>query len=125
MGSNKIKQKGFTMRNYLLIGQIKGAKVVTRTDKTTKQVTASCEVIVQYEDFDKDGELVLDTDTIQFPVDELDKFKSNLNKFAVIPYLFLNTPKGTYLFPDENMHYHIYNTNPLVVPETKDTKKVS
>eukprot|EP01029_Cantina_marsupialis_P022750 TRINITY_DN5575_c0_g1_i2.p2 TRINITY_DN5575_c0_g1~~TRINITY_DN5575_c0_g1_i2.p2 ORF type:complete len:112 (-),score=21.70 TRINITY_DN5575_c0_g1_i2:524-859(-) len=111
------------MRNYLLIGQIKGAKVVTRTDKTTKQVTATCEVIIQYEDFDKDGELVLDTDTIQFPVDELDNFKKNLNKFVVVPHLFLTTKSGTYLFPDENMNYHIFNSNPLIPVVTE--KKAS
>ena len=67
------------MRNYQLIGQIKGAKVVTRKDKVTQQTIANCEVIVQYEDHDKDGELVLDTDTIQFPVDELDNFKSAIS----------------------------------------------
>lgn len=113
------------MRNYQLIGQIKGAKVVTRKDKVTQQTIANTEVIVQYEDFDKDGELVLDTDTIQFPVDELDKFKANLNKFVVVPYIFLVTPKGSYMFPDENMNYHIYDTNPLVPNTNKDTKKAS
>ncbi len=110
------------MRNFQLIGQIKGAKVVTRTDKSTKQTTANCEVIIQYEDFDKDGELVLDTDTVQFDVNELDNFKSNLNKFVVIPYLFLATKSGTYLFPDDNMHYHIFDTNPLLNNNSKDKK---
>lgn len=114
------------MRNYQLIGQIKGAKVVTRKDKVTQQTIANCEVIVQYEDHDKDGELVLDTDTIQFPVDELDNFKSSLNKFVVIPYIFLATKNGTYMFPDESMNYHIYDTNPLIQNlNNKDVKKAS
>jgi len=94
------------MRNYQLIGQIKGAKVATRKDKVTQQTIANCEVIVQYEDYDKEGELVLDTDTIQFSVDELENFKSNRNKFVVIPYIFLATKNGTYVFPDDSMHYH-------------------
>ena len=110
------------MRNYMLIGQIKGAKAVTRKDKTTGVSSSHTEVIIQFEDFDKNGDLVLDTDTVQFELSELDKFKSNLNKFVAVPYLLLNTKSGTYLFPDETMSYHIYNTNPLVPnSETKKT----
>lgn len=107
------------MRNYQLIGQVKGAKVVTRKDKQTQQVIGNCEVIVQYEDYDKNGELVLDTDTIQFDVNELDNFKANINKFIVVPYIFLVTKGGTYMFPDDNMNYHFYDTNPLIVKESK------
>lgn len=110
------------MRNYQLIGQIKGAKAVTRKDKTTGQTTAHTEVIVQYEDFDKNGDLVLDTDTVQFDVNELDTFKENLNKFVVVPYLFLVAKNGTYMFRDENMNFSIYDTNPLIPVTTKDKK---
>jgi len=112
------------MRNYLLIGQIKGAKISTRKDKATQQTISNTEVIVQYEDYDKNGDLVLDTDTLQFSVEDLEKFKSNLNKFIVVNYIFLATKTGTYMFQDENMNYHLYDTNPLIV-QNKDIKKAS
>ncbi|PLY06612.1 MAG: hypothetical protein C0625_08440 [Arcobacter sp.] len=113
------------MRNYQLIGQIKGAKVVTRKDKQTQQTLANTEVIVQYEDYDKNGELVLDTDTVQFPATDVDIFKAHVNKFIVVPYIFLATKGGTYMFPDDNMNYHFYDTNPLLIKDSKDNKKVS
>lgn len=100
--------------NYQFIGQIRGAKVVTRKDKTTQQVIANAEVIIQFEDHDKNGELVLDTNTIQFPADELQIFKDNVGKFICVHHVFLNTKSGSYLFPDDNMQYHFYDTNPLI-----------
>ncbi len=109
--------------NYHLIGQIKGAKVVTRKDKTTQQLVANTEVIVQYEDHDKNGELVLATANVQFPSTELENFKSNLNKFIVIPHVFISSPKGAWILPDENMNYYIFDTSPLVA--NKDNKKAS
>lgn len=111
------------MRNYFAIGQIKGAKAVSRTDKTTGVQTHTTEVIVQLEDYDKNGDLILDTDNISFPISELPKFKENLQKFIAVPYIFLNTKNGSYMFPDDGMQYHIYDYNPLV-PPTKQEKKI-
>lgn len=111
------------MRNYFAIGQIKGAKAVSRTDKTTGVQTHSTEVIVQLEDYDKNGDLILDTDNISFPISELPKFKENLQKFIAVPYIFLNTKNGSYMFPDDGMQYQIYDFNPLV-PPTKQEKKI-
>lgn len=114
--------------HYHIIGQIKGAKVVTRKDKTTQAMVANCEIIVQYEDYDKNGELVLATQNIQFPSSEVENFKSNLNKFIVIPHVFISSPKGAWVLPDENMNYTIFETNPLVQnndTKTTDSKKAS
>lgn len=101
------------MNNYNVIGQIKGAKVVTRKNKTTGIEVSTTEVIIQVEDYDKNGELVLDTDTISFPISDLNKFKENVNKFISVPYLFISTPKGSWLFPNEEMIYTIYDKHPL------------
>lgn len=111
--------------HYHVIGQIKGAKVVTRKDKTTQTMVANCEVIVQYEDFDKDGDLVLATANIQFPSSEVDNFKANLNKFIIIPHVFISSPKGAWVLPDEKMNYTIFDTSPLVQKTEDKTKKVS
>ena len=107
------------MKNFTLIGQIKGAKAVTRKNKSTGVESSECEVIIQIEDYDKNGELVLDTDTVQFQLSELANFKANINKFIAVPYLFISSPKGTYLFPDDSMNFQIYDSNPLVINNTK------
>ncbi len=99
---------------YFYIGQIKGAKLVSRQDKQTKQTTASSEVIVQYEDFDNNGDLVLQTQPLQFPADRLQEFKDNLNKYVAIPHIFLSTPKGTWIFPNEDMKIQFYDVSPLI-----------
>ena len=36
-------------------------------------------------------------------------------KYIAVPYVVLNTPKGTYVFPDENMKYKIFDKNPFEV----------
>ncbi len=111
--------------NYLLIGMIRGAKTVTRTDKATKQVNAHCEVTVQFEDYDKQGELVLSVEHINFPISTLDEMKSKLNKFIAVPYQFISTPKGSWLFPNEDMIYSFYDKNPLISNSTSVDKKAS
>ena len=105
--------------NYQFIGQVKGAKIVTRKDKTTQATIANCEVIVQFEDYDKEGELVLSTNTIQFGVDELQNMKDNRGKFICIHHVFLVAKSGSYLFPDDNMNYQIFESNPLVPNKDK------
>lgn len=100
-----------------------GAKATTRKDKTTGALIANTEVIVQYMDHDKNGELVLDTDTVQFPAEHLPKFKENLQKFIVIPYIFLAVKTGTYILPNEELDYHFFDTNPLIPKQ--DVKKAS
>lgn len=111
--------------NYQFIGQIKGAKIVSRKDKTTQATISNCEVIIQFEDYDKNGELVLATNTIPFHVDELQNMKDNVQKFICVHHLFLAAKSGTYLFPDENMNYQIFDTNPLVQNSNTKDKKAS
>lgn len=101
------------MNNSLVVGVIKGAKVVTRKNKTTQVESSDCEVIIQYEDYDKNGELVLDTDSISFPLADLSIFKESLNKFITVPYMFLSTPKGSWFFKNDDMKYTIYEKNPF------------
>lgn len=90
-----------------------GAKPVSRKDKVTQISQSNTEVTVQFIDYDKNGELVMDVDVITYDIKQLEDFKSNVGKFIAVPYLYLNLPKGTYLFPDEMMSPHFYATNPL------------
>ncbi|MDY3204480.1 MAG: hypothetical protein RBR70_05355 [Arcobacter sp.] len=112
------------MRNYFLIGQVMAAKPVTRKDKATGVSQSSIEVTIQFLDFDKNGDLVLDVDIVSYDLKFLDEFKANVQKFVAIPYLYLNIPKGTYLFPDEMMTHHFYDTNPLI-QKKEEIKKAS
>lgn len=106
--------------NTLFIGQIKGAKAGSRKDKATQQMSHHCEVIVQYEDYDKNGELVLDTQTIQLDVSEVQKMKDNVQKFISIPFRFISTPKGNYIFQDEDMTYTLFDKSPLALSAKAD-----
>jgi hypothetical protein len=107
--------------NYLVIGQIMGAKSVTRTDKNTKQVTAYCEITVQTHDYDKDGELVLNVEHINVDINYLDELKSNLQKFICVNFVHISSPKGSWMLPDEKMNFQIFDRNPLL--QNKEIKK--
>ena len=99
---------------YFYIGQIKGVKLVSRQDKQTKQTTTNAEVIIQYEDHDNNGDLVLETQSLQFSAERLQDFKDNLNKFVSIPHIYLSTPKGTWVFPNEDMKTQFFDVSPLI-----------
>lgn len=111
--------------NYHYIGQIKGAKTTSRKDKVSHVKTYYCEVTVQFEDYDKSGELVLDTQHIQFDINELQGFKDNVNKYISIPYIFLVTKTGSYMFPNDDMPYNVFEQNPLFKINNPKDKKIS
>ena len=80
--------------------------LVHGTDDRVVPIRHSQNMADELEDYDKEGELVLSTNTIQFNVDELQKMKDNRGKFICIHHVFLVAKSGSYLFPDDNMNYH-------------------
>jgi hypothetical protein len=108
-----------------MVGQVKGAKLVTRTNKQTKVENTTCEVIVQFEDYDKNGDLVLSVENVNFPQDKLNDFKENINNFVSIAHLFISNQNGGWIFPDDNMNYQFFKTHPFIDTDGKVVKTPS
>ena len=97
-----------------LVGKVKEVRQVNRKNKDGVSV-AFVDVMVHYQDKDRDGYLVESIEHINFPIDYLMDLVQAKGKYIVIPYVVLNTNKGTYVFPDEKMQYKIFNNNPFEV----------
>lgn len=101
-----------------LIGFVDEVRPNVRTDKKTGEVFRSVDLTVTFEAHDNENYLVKSTETIQFPFEKFDLFKTYKSKFIAIPYRFLNTKNGAYMFPDENLSAEIFENNPFF-PKTK------
>ncbi len=97
-----------------LIGKIKEVRQVNRKGKDGSTV-AFVDVMIHFEDVDKDGYLVESIEHVNYPIDNLMDLVQQKGKYIAVPYVILNTPKGTYVFPDEKMKYKIFDKNPLEV----------
>lgn len=95
-----------------LIGKIKEVRQINRKAKDGS-VTAFVDVMVNFVDYDRDGYLVETIEHVNYPIDNLMDLVQKKGKYIAVPYVILNTPKGTYVFPDEKMKYKIFDKNPL------------
>ncbi len=101
-----------------LIGKIKEVRQVNRKNKDGVNV-AFVDVMVHFADKDKDGYLVESIEHVNYPIEFLMDLVQAKGKYISIPYVVLNTPKGTYVFPDENMKYKIFEKNPFEIAVKK------
>jgi len=95
-----------------LIGQIRGVKQQERkkTDGTTQVFTL---VNVFLELYDKEGFPVTVSENVQFPLEEFVNLMQQKGKYIAIPYTSLNTKNGTYIFPNNDLQYFIFEKNPF------------
>ena len=97
-----------------LVGKIKEVRQINRKNKEGVSV-AFVDVMIHFEDRDKDGYLVESIEHVNYPIEYLMDLMQSKGKYIAVPYVVLNTPKGTYVFPDENMKYKIFDKNPFEV----------
>ncbi len=97
----------------IYIGKIQVAKQSGRKDKTSGQMVFTTQVTALFETTDKNGETEMSMENISLPMADLDILKSSKGKYIAIPYTTINTPKGTYTFPDDNLMYRILENNPM------------
>jgi hypothetical protein len=97
----------------LLIGQIVGVRPITRKDKSTGEVIQSVDVSIQTNLVDNDGYDLPNIETINFPYSMVAKFQTYKGKFVGIPYRFMPTKNGNYLFVDESISFIPFESNPL------------
>ena len=95
-----------------LVGKIRDVRQVQRK-KADGSAQIFCTALVYDELFDKEGHLVIVSENVQFPIEMLPKLMENKNKFVAIPYLTLNTSKGTYIFPDNNLELKFFDKHPF------------
>ena len=89
------------MYTYLL-GLCDEVRPISRIDKKTGEVASSIDVTITFESRDQHGYLVK-------------------GKYIAVPYRFLNTRNGAYMFPDETLSFQVFNENPFL-KETKASK---
>ncbi|MDD3323697.1 MAG: hypothetical protein PHN38_01045 [Sulfurospirillaceae bacterium] len=106
------------MTTYFL-GQIDEVRPTQRKNKDTGVVTMSLLVTVTSESKDKNGYLIKSTQDIQFDMNEMANLTQAKGKFILVPYLYLSTKGGNFMFPNDDMGYQIYDKNPL------DVKKIA
>ncbi len=108
-----------------LFGKIQVAKQATRKDKVSGSDVYSTQVTALFETVDKNGEIEMSMENVTLPMADLSLLKESIGKYIVIPYTTINTPKGTYTFPDDNLMYRILETDPLAdVDPSEETAKL-
>ncbi|MCH9814777.1 MAG: hypothetical protein K0U47_12645 [Epsilonproteobacteria bacterium] len=107
----------------MYIGQIKVAKRAERKQKDGTTAYFS-QVTAMFETIDANGEKELSMENVQLPITDLDILKASVEKYIAIPYTTINTSKGTYTFPDDQLLYRVYEHDPLVQID-KGAKKAS
>ena len=102
------------MYTYLL-GFCDEVRPISRIDKKTGEVASSIDVTITFESRDQHGYL------INYDFSLKPKFDSVKGKYIAVPYRFLNTRNGSYMFPDESLSFQVFNENPFL-KETKASK---
>lgn len=97
------------------VGQIDEVKPVNRKNKETGQVTTNAQVTATFETKDNEGYLVKTTEQIQMDMSDFGKLQTAKGKYIVVPYMTLNTQKGTFTFPDDAQDYTIMDKSPFEV----------
>lgn len=93
-------------------GQIMASRHIEQKKKGSQIASIYTEVNVMFSGFDVNGETVMQMDAIRVGEEYNDLFKANIGKFVAIPYTFLQTPNGSYMFPSSDMQPIIFDQNP-------------
>ena len=109
------------MYTYLL-GFCDEVRPISRIDKKTGEVASSIDVTITFESRDQHGYLVKSTETINYDFSLKPKFDSVKGKYLAVPYRFLNTRNGAYMFPDETLSFQVFNENPFLKETSKSSK---
>ncbi|MBE2984228.1 hypothetical protein CCAL9344_04540 [Campylobacter sp. RM9344] len=105
-----------------LIGFCDEVRPISRIDKKTGEVSSSIDVTITFEGRDKQGYLIKSTETISYDFSLKPQFDSLKGKYIAVPYRFLNTRNGAYMFPDDSLNFQVFNENPFASKELKPSK---
>ena len=96
-----------------LIGLLLEVKPTESTNKKTGKITEHTEIQVMFQGIDEKGYGKTTVETIQLDEEYYDTLKSKKNTHVCVSYTVLNTPSGTYVFPDKDMPVLELDKNPL------------
>lgn len=95
------------------VGQVDEVRPTSRKDKTTGQVQMSATLTATFETMDNEGYLNKSTENISFPIDLLGSLQSTKGKYIAIPYMYISTKSGNYLFPDDGLKFSVFDKHPF------------
>lgn len=98
-----------------LVGLLEEVRPVSRTNKKTGELTHSIDATITFESRDLEGYLIKSTENVNFPAELQPKLQPYKGKFIAIPHVFINTPGGSWLFPDSKMAFQAFDKNPLAI----------
>lgn len=108
------------------IGKILEIKYAEREDKATKKAIHSTQVVVMNDTWDEEGYYTPSIENIQLAEHQYDSLKDSIGKYIAVPYMFLSTKNGSYLFPNDAIAPIVMDKNPVDYTTYKrDSKKVS
>lgn len=96
-----------------LIGFCDEVRPLSRVDKKTGEVINSIDVTITFESKDQHGYLIKSTETISFDHTLKSKFDFVKGQYIAIPYRFINTRTGAYMFPDDSLDFQVFKENPF------------
>lgn len=97
-----------------LIGKVDEVRPLSRIDKKSGEVLNSIDVTITFEGRDNQGYLIKSTETINYDFSFKSKFDAVKGKFIGVPYRYLNTRTGSYMFPDDNLNFEVFETSPFI-----------
>ncbi len=96
-----------------LIGQLMEVRPTEQTNKTNGKVTYGTEIQVMFSGIDEEGYKKLTVEAIQLDDDYAKVLEDKIGSYICVSYNVLQTPKGTYVFPDKSMPVLELDKNPL------------
>jgi len=96
-----------------LIGQLMEVRPTEQTNKSTGKVTYNTEIQVMFSGIDEEGYKKLTVEAIQLDEDYSEKLEDKIGSHVCVSYNVMQTPKGTYVYPDKSMPVLELDKNPL------------
>ena len=96
-----------------LIGQLMEVKPTEQSNKSTGKVSYGTEIQVMFDGIDEEGYKKLTVEAIQLDEEYTDALQDKIGSYIAVSYNILQTPKGTYVFPDKSMPVLELDKNPL------------
>ena len=106
-----------------LIGLLLEVKPTESKDKKSGKITEHTEIQVMFKGFDEKGYSKNTVETISLDEDYYEILQPKKDTYVCVSYTVLNTPNGTYVFPDKDMPVLELPSNPLDYSKYDRTSK--
>lgn len=101
------------MHTYL-VGLLEEVRPVQRKNKQTGEILHSIDATITFSSRDRHGYLVKSTENVNFETGLMPKLEPYKQKYIAIPYVFITSRTGNYLFPDDKMDFISFDKDPFL-----------